>query len=103
MVMTLCLMVYSVAQHKLRKALKAAEKTIPDSKGKETDNPTLARVFRLFIGIQLLMILSPEIQQNIVINLTPLRIKIIELFGYKAMEIYGLLTKTDLNTNKSAA
>ena len=30
-------------------------------------------------------------------------IKIIELFGYKAMEIYGLLTKTDLNTNKSAA
>lgn len=103
MVMTLCLMVYSVAQHKLRKALKAAEKTIPDSKGKETDNPTLARVFRLFIGIQLLMILSPEIQQNIVINLTPLRIKIIELFGYKAMEIYGLLTKTDLNINKSAA
>ena len=53
--------------------------------------------------IQLLMILSPEIQQNIVINLTPLRIKIIELFGYKAMEIYGLLTKTDLNINKSAA
>jgi len=102
MVMTLCLMVYSVAQHKLRKALKAAEKTIPDNKGKETDNPTLARVFRLFIGIQLLMILSPEIQQNIVINLTPLRIKIIELFGYKAMEIYGLLTKTELNMNKSA-
>ncbi|MEO2043975.1 MAG: IS1634 family transposase [Nitrospinaceae bacterium] len=103
MVMTLCLMVYSVAQHKLRKALKAAEKTIPDNKGKETDNPTLARVFRLFIGIQLLMILSPEIQQNIVINLTPLRIKIIELFGYKAMEIYGLLTKAELNMNKPAA
>jgi transposase len=100
MVMTLCLMVYSVAQHKLRTALKAAEETIPDQKGKETDSPTLARVFRLFIGIQLLMILSPEMKQNMVINLTPLRIKIIELFGYKAMEIYGLLTKTGLNINK---
>jgi len=55
-IMTLCLMVYSVAQYRLRESLKQAEETIPDQKNKETNNPTMMRIFRLFIGIQLLTI-----------------------------------------------
>lgn len=90
LIMTLCLMVYSVAQYQLREALIKADETIPDQKNKETNNPTLSRVFRLFIGIQLLLISSPELNQSIVINLCPVRKKVINLFGSLARSIYGL-------------
>jgi len=99
-IMTLCLMVYSVAQYQLRIALKEAKETIPDQKGKETDNPTLSRIFRLFIGVQLLLIFSPDLEQSIVINVTPLRTKIIKLFGKRAMTIYGISSKSDGNSTK---
>ena len=97
-IMTLCLMIYSVAQHKLREGLKENIETVPDQKNKETSNPTLSRVFKLFIGIHLLSILSPDIEQTMVINLNPVRIKVIKLFGKTAMEIYGLFDQ-DMSEN----
>ena len=87
MIMTLCLMVYCVAQHKLRKALKEHAETIPNQNGKETDNPTMLRVFRLFLGIQLLIIVFGDEKQEMVLNLNPIRIKIINLFGDRARYI----------------
>ena len=101
MVMTLCLMVYCVAQHKLRSALKEQEETIPNQNGKEIENPTMMRVFRLFIGIQLLIITSGDQQQEMVLNLNPIRIKIINLFGVRARYIYGLGNITGQNNNKN--
>ena len=97
-IMTLCLMIYSVAQHKLREGLKENVETLPDQKNKETSNPTLSRVFKLFIGIHLLSILSPDIEQTMVINLNPVRVKVIKLFGKTAMEIYGLFDQ-DMREN----
>ena len=47
MVMTLCLMVYNVAEYRLRKSLKTAKETLPNQKGKEIDNPTLRWIFQL--------------------------------------------------------
>ena len=89
-IMTLCLMIYSIAQHRLREGVKANKETVPDQKNNETSTSTLSRVFRLFIGIQLLNISSPEIDQTIVINMNHVRIKIVKLFGLVAMDIYGL-------------
>lgn len=100
MVMTLCLMVYCIAQHKLRQTLKEHSETIPNQNGKETDNPTMLRVFRLFLGIQLLIITSGDEKQETVLNLNPIRIKIINLFGFRARYIYGLDNKDDQNNNK---
>ncbi len=100
MIMTLCLMVYCVAQHKLRQALKDQSETIPNQNGKETDSPSMLRVFRLFLGIQLLIIVSGDKKQETVLNLNPTRIKIINLFGEKARDIYGLNNKSDQNKNK---
>ena len=100
MIMTLCLMVYCIAQHKLRQALKAHSETIPNQNGKETDNPTMLRVFKLFLGIQLLIIASGNQKQETVLNLNPIRIKIINLFGARARCIYGLSRKSGQNNNK---
>lgn len=101
MVMTLCLMVYCIAQHKLRSALKEEEETIPNQNGKEIDNPTMLRVFRLFIGIQLLIIISGDEKQETVLNLNPVRLKIIDLFGSTARSIYGLDNNNGQNNNKN--
>jgi transposase len=40
MVMTLCLMVYNIAQYKLGESLKEKEDTLPNQLGKEVKNPT---------------------------------------------------------------
>jgi len=101
MVMTLCLMVYCVAQHKLRNAIKEQKESIPNQNGKETDNPTMMRVFRLFIGIQLLIIASEDQQQEMVLNLNPIRIKVINLFGATARYIYGLGNEFDQYATKN--
>jgi hypothetical protein len=70
-------------------------------KNNETNNPTLSRVFRLFIGIQLLNISSPGIEQVMVISMNQIRVKIVKLFGSVAIEIYGLaaVNKTEKNLN----
>ena len=100
-IMTLCLMIYSIAQHQLREGLKDNEETVPDRKNNETNNPTLSRVFRLFIGIQLLNISSPGIEQAMVINMNQVRVKIVKLFGSVAMEIYGLAAENKTEKNLS--
>ena len=93
MVMTLCLMVYNVAEHRMRKNLVANEETLPNQKGKAISNPTLRWVFQIMEGISIVCIQgqteSTESQQ-IIANLNEVRRKIKYLFGQTACEIYGL-------------
>lgn len=90
MVMTLCLMVYSVAQHTLRQSLKASDKTVPNQKGQDIKNPTMKWIYRLFHGVQLLHIEVGSRSQKLVINLNALLKRIISYFGSKAQIIYNL-------------
>lgn len=90
MIMTLCLLVYSLAQHALRQALKAADETIPNQLKKPTQRPTLAWICRLFHGVQVLHIQLADHVQRLVINLTDTTKRIIHLFGPHALCIYGL-------------
>ena len=90
MVMTLCLMVYSFAQHFLREALKHSEETLPNQLKKPTQKPSMAWVFRLFHGVHLLKIKLSSGIQKLVINLTETTKKVINFFGEKAKWIYGL-------------
>jgi transposase len=94
MVMTLCLMVYNVAEYRLRKSLKTAKETLPNQKGKEIDNPTLRWIFQLMEGINIVRFFDGRDEQpvrEIITNITNLRSKIIRLFGYTACEVYGLI------------
>ena len=90
MIMTLCLMVYSVAQYYLRQSLKKLDETVPDQANKDTKTPTLKRVFKLFQGVQVLKIKVGNTVQELVINLTDKLKQIVRYFGKKAMIIYDL-------------
>jgi transposase len=90
MVMTLCLMIYAIAQFELRSALAAAEDTIPTQTKKETCKPSMKWVYRLFQGVQVITLTIQEVTQEIVINLKAVQKKIIRYFGVRAMEIYGI-------------
>jgi len=54
MIMGLALMIYSIAQRKLREALLRENQEIPDQTGKPTKKPTMRRVFQVFEGITVL-------------------------------------------------
>jgi transposase len=92
MIMTLCLMVYSVAQYQLRKALKEKDETIPSQTKKPTQIPRMLWVCRLFQGVHLLHITLPGQSQELVINLKELTRRIVGYFGPYAEKIYGLST-----------
>jgi transposase len=53
-IMAICLLVYSLLEYKIRKALAEKKKTVPDQKGKPTANPTARWIFHCFVGIHLL-------------------------------------------------
>jgi transposase len=90
MIMTLCLMVYSVAQYQLRKALKEKDATIPSQTKKPTQIPRMLWVCRLFQGVHLLYINLPGQSQELVINLKEVTRRIVGYFGPYAEKIYGL-------------
>jgi transposase len=82
MVMGLALLVYALGERYLRQALAAEKETIPNQVGKPTRRPTLRRVFQMFEGIDLLlMVADGQIIDRRVLNLTPVRLKIIALLG----------------------
>jgi transposase len=56
MVMALSLLVYSLAQRKLRQALEAADTGINNQLGKPTQRPTLRWVFQCFQSVHLLLV-----------------------------------------------
>ena len=53
MIMTLCLLVYNLAQRQLRLALAQKQETIPNQLGKPTNSPTLRWIFQCFMAIHL--------------------------------------------------
>jgi transposase len=93
MVMTLCLMVYNVAEHRMRKKLATNKETLPNQKGKPISNPTLRWVFQLMEGVSIVSLQNRGESgdpRRITVNLNETRKKIIYLFGPTACEIYGL-------------
>ena len=90
MVMTLALLVYAVAERRLRRALKAAGATIPNQIKKPTATPTLRWVFQLFYGVnRLCMKINGDIKY-IWTGITALREKILRCLGEKILSIYQI-------------
>ena len=90
MVMTLALLIYSVAQRRLRQHLAQQQETLPNQIGQPTATPTLRWVFQLLEGINLVS-LTLQAQARVVIEgLTDLRKKILQLFGQKVCQIYQI-------------
>ena len=90
MVMTLALLVYSIAQRRLHKVLKEVQETLPNQIRKETAKPTLRWVFQLLEGIELVKMSVKNTLHVVVSGLTPLRRRILDYFGSSVRKIYGL-------------
>jgi transposase len=88
MIMGLALMVYGIAEKKLREALENERETIPDQRNKPTNKPTMRRVFKVFESITILYIGSKMVK---VMNLRPIHLKVLSLLGrgYERMYCTG--------------
>lgn len=90
MIMGLSLLIYSIAQMKLRKALKQYNVTIPDQKRKPTNRPTMRWIFQMFEGIHLLEISENGKITEMILNLKDVQKKILSLLGESYEKIYLL-------------
>ncbi|MEA3344899.1 MAG: IS1634 family transposase [Chloroflexota bacterium] len=110
MVMGLSLLVYALAERKLRTQLAAHDEHIPDQKGQPTQRPTIRRIFHLclpaparvlpaqtgqvircrqmFEGIDVLLISTSTGTERQVLNLEPIHHKILKLLGPYVQNCY---------------
>ena len=90
MVMTLALLVYSVAQRRMRHQLAQQHDTLPNQIGQPGSRPTLRWVFQLLEGINRVTFSVQGHVQIVIEGLTALRRKILQLFGQKVCQIYQI-------------
>jgi hypothetical protein len=82
LVMVLCLLVYRLAEHRLREQLAATHQTVPNQVKKPTDRPTMRWVFQCFEGVELLRIRhGPDAELALVLRLEPFHYLVLTLLG----------------------
>jgi transposase len=89
-VMTLALLVYTVAQRRMRHQLARQHDTLPNQIGQPTSRPTLRWLFQLLEGINRVTLSIPGHVTRVMEGLTALRRKILQLFGQKVCQIYQI-------------
>ena len=90
MVMTLALLVYSVAQRRLRQALARQNETIPNQINHPTNRPTLRWVFQVLEGIERVRLMVERQVRDLITGLNEVKIKILRLFGERVCHVYQL-------------
>jgi transposase len=90
MVMTLALLVYSVAQRRLRQELARQNDTIPNQINQPTSRPTLRWVFQVLEGIERVRVTVDDQVRDLITGLNEVKIKILRLFGEQVCHVYQL-------------
>jgi transposase len=85
MVMTLCLLVYSALEWRIREGLQASGLAFPDQKGNPTQRPTARWVFQVFHGIHLLL----DGGREVVLNLEDRHRRILTVLGHRYEKLYA--------------
>lgn len=92
MIMCLSLLVYMLAQRMLRLKLEEHKESLPNQNGKPTSLPTMRWIYQIFEGVHILYQASDQDIGDkpieIVLNLNPLRIKILQLLGPTYEKLY---------------
>lgn len=78
-VMTMCLLVYSALEYRVRQTLQESDMTIPDQKGLPIAKLSTRWVFQLFVGIHILFL--PD-GKKIILNLNQNHRNILSLLSY---------------------
>jgi len=89
-VMVLCLLVYRLAEHLLRRQLLATEQTVPNQVNKPTARPTMRWIFHCFEGIDLLHIRMGSHWHTQVLGLQALHQQVLRLLGPAYSQFYFL-------------
>jgi transposase len=93
LVMVLCLLVYRLAEHRLRAQLAATGQTVPSQVKQPTDRPTMRWMFQCFEGISLVRFppySGPP--QHEITGVEPLHAQVIRLLGPFCAKLYELAT-----------
>jgi len=90
MVMTLALLVYSVAQRRLRQELVRQKESLPNQINQLTQRPTLRWVFQLLEGINRVRVSVQGQIHDLIEGLNEVQIKILRLFGQEVCQIYQI-------------
>jgi len=85
-IMTLCLSVHAAIEYRIRQNLQEQNQTVPNQLGKQINNPTTRWIFACFTGIHILYTEN----RTIILNIKPLHIKILNIFGQKYHKYYFL-------------
>jgi len=89
MIMGLALLVYALAERKLRQALKEMKASLPNQLGRPTQTPTIRWVFQLFEGLDILLIRQNElVVVRKLLNLRPVQQQVIALLGPQVQKCY---------------
>ncbi len=89
MVMTLALLVYSIAQRRMRHYLHKTKQTLPNQIRQQTKTPTLRWIFQMMDGIYVVTI-KEKVPTQTVYGISELQRKIIKCFGPNVEQIYGI-------------
>jgi transposase len=90
MVMTLALLVYSVAQRRMRQQLARHNETVPNQINQPTTSPTLRWVFQLLEGIHRVRVTVQGQVHDFIEGLNDVQIKILRLFGEQVCCLYQI-------------
>jgi transposase len=90
MVMTLALLVYSVAQRRLRAQLITHQETVPNQINQPTASPTLRWVFQLLEGIHRVRVTVQGQAYDLIEGLNEVQGKILRLFGNEVCSLYQI-------------
>jgi transposase len=88
-IMVLCLLIYRLAEFRLRSRLAETQQTIPDQVHKPTARPTMRWVFQCFEGIELLHVHTSATSRVLVLRLQPIHRLILQLLGPLYENIYN--------------
>jgi transposase len=90
MVMTGALLVYAVAQRRLRQQWMQQNKTVPNQIHQQTPRPTLRWVFQLLEGIHRVRVTVHGHMQDLIEGLNEVQITLLRLFGEGVCRLYQI-------------
>ena len=89
LVMVLCLLVYRLAEHRVREQLAATGQTVPNQLKQPTDRPTMRWMFQCFEGVSLVVFQPPHgPPQRDLAGLEPLHEQVAALLGPYCEKLY---------------
>ena len=88
MIMVLSLLVYSIAQRRLRKQLILLDETLPNQINKPVQNPTMRWIFQLFEGINYVTLIINGVATKIIEGINAIRARVITFLSPNVQAIY---------------